>query len=144
MFSNTSVVNKHVLMCSKCAILGTTIVCFSSVAEKQLMANSFDRLGFQWQPTFFTNVPRIIVRAPIVLYNDQYWHHFVIQKYLPGIPVEEYTVQHNSVATRVDSSKTTQILSDNWESISKKCTKQELHRIRLGDSGIMSTKVVRK
>jgi hypothetical protein len=98
------------------------------------MHNSFDSLGYQWQPTFFTNIPNIVTRQPIYLDVDQYWQHRLIQKYLPEITQEQYIMKRNNIVSQINSTKANQILTNNWETIAKNATKAELGRIRLGES----------
>ena len=138
-FANSSVVNKFGYFCYRCAIYGTGIMGVGCVTEHQLIHNSFDSLNFRWQPTFFTNIPRIVTGRPILLDNDQYWQDHIIRKYLPHITYDQYSTKYNNIISQIDSTQTNKILKSNWNTIVENCTKQELNRIRLGQGYISST-----
>ena len=131
-FSNTSVLNKFGYFCYRCALYGSGIIGCGNLMEHQLIHNSFDGINFRWQPTSFTNIPRIALNKPIYLDNDQYWHDHIIRKYLPHITYDQYTSKYNNIVSQIDSTKTNNIIKANWSSLAENCTKQELCRIRLG------------
>jgi len=106
------------------------------------MHNNFDKLGFQWQPTFFTNVPRILMGKPILLDYDQYWQHQLIQKYLPDISEEQYVSKRNNIVSQINSTKGNQLLLSNWKTIAENVTSQKISRVRLGQ-GYFSSDVKR-
>ena len=95
--------------CYRCAIYGTVGGLAGNLVEKQFLHNSFDHLGFQWQPIFFTNVPRIIIGQPMVTDYDQYHQYQLIKKYLPNITEDQFTTKHKLVS-EVNSAKANQIL----------------------------------
>lgn len=138
-FGNTSVLNKFGQFCYRCAFYGSGVMGVGYVTEHQLIHNSFDGLNFRWQPTVFTNIPRIAMGKPIFLDNDQYWHDHIIRKYLPHITYDQYSVKHNNIVSQIDSTKTNIIIKENWDGISENCTKQELTRVNLGQGYIFST-----
>jgi hypothetical protein len=135
-FGNSSVVNKFGYFCYRCAFYGTFVMGVGNVVERQLIHNSFDNLGFRWQPTQFTNVPNILMGKPIFLDNDQYWHNHIIRKYLPDITYDQYSAKYTNIVSQIDSTKTTKIIKDNWDIISENCTKQEINKIRFKSSYI--------
>jgi hypothetical protein len=138
-FGNSSVVNKFGYFCYRCAFYGTGIMGLGHLTERQLIHNSFDSLNFRWQPTVFTNIPRMVLGKPMFLDVDQYWHDHVIRKYLPHITYDQYSAKYNNIVSQIDSTKTNEIIKENWGTLAENCTKQELNRIRLGQGYISST-----
>ena len=137
LFGNSSVLQKFGGFCYKCAVYGTLGLSGGHPTEKQFLHNSFDKLGFKWQPTLFTNIPRVLAGLPIVNDYDQFWGDHLIQKYLPEITQEQYTSKYNNIVTQIDSVKANRVLIENWDTVSKNATKQELNRVSLG-TGYMS------
>ena len=143
LFGNSSVFNKFGFFCYRCAAYGALSVLAGTVLEKQFLHNSFDRLNIQWQPTFFTNVPRILMGKPIVTDYDQYHQYNIIKKYLPHISEEQFTTKREYIVSQIDSTKANEVIKGNWKTISENATHQELSRIRLGE-GYLSSNVTRK
>jgi len=133
-FGNSSVLYKFGYFCYRCAFYGTFGLGGGFIIEKQFIHNSFDSIGFRWEPTFFTNVPNICVGQPWYLDADQYWQHHMIQKYLPEITPEQYMVKHRNIVSQINSTKANQILKANWSTLAENATKDELTKIRLGEA----------
>jgi len=142
-FGNASVLNKFGMFCYRCALYGTIGGSAGNILERQLLHNSLDSLGLQWQPTGFTNFPRILTGQPVFMDYDQYWQYVLIRKYLPHISPQDYSTKYNNIVSQIDSTKTNQILINNWETVSANATSQELGRIRLGQ-GYFSSAVTRR
>ena len=140
LFGNSSVFNKFTLFCYKCAVYGTFGVGTGCVLERQFIHNSFERLGFAWQPTIFTNGPNYVAGKPCYLDADQYWQHQLIQKYLPHITQEQYITKEKNILSqiRIDSTKSTQIIKANWQTLCENATNAELRRLNLKDQGYFS------
>lgn len=143
LFGNSSVFNKFGMFCYRCSVYSVLGLSAGNITEKQFLHNSFDKLGFQWQPTFFTNIPRIMTNQPTVADYDQYWYDHLICKYLPDVTQEQYVHKRNNIVSQIDSIKANQLLKSNWQTISENASKQELGRVCL-DQGYISSTVTRK